>query len=286
MSSLYGGQALNLGFTASDSRPNVEKNRIRFRAALGLDELAGPWPMVSLRQVHSDLIHLVLEVPETTLAGDGLITSTPGVLLTVLSADCLPVMVVDLKRRAAGVFHAGWRGTLKRIVEKGVGAMRKAFGSDPKNLRAAIGPGIRACCYEVQSEVRYAFEAQFSYGRQLFHETQESAAVRQKYPLLFLTARAPGHSQLPRKTFLDLAQANHRQLLAAGVAEENIADVGLCTSCRTDLFFSHRREQGLTGRLMAAVGIKPRARSSRPSGAGKRSAGKARRHKGSSGNCA
>ena len=257
VSSRYGGKALNLGFTASDSRRNVERNRRRFRAALGVEDHAGAWPIVGLRQIHSDLIHQISEVPKTPLAGDGLISSTPAILLTILTADCLPVVLVDGERRAAGVFHAGWRGTLKRIVEKGVGKMRRAFGSDPRNLRAAIGPGIRGCCYEVQAEVRDAFEGQFSYAQELFRESQESDAVRPKYPLLFLTARAPGHSQLPGKLFLDLARANSRQLLQAGVPAENILDLALCTSCCTDLFFSHRRERGVTGRMMAAVGIKP-----------------------------
>jgi polyphenol oxidase len=105
--------------------------------------------------------------------------------------------------------------------------------------------------------VRDAFAGQFRYAPQLFRESQEIDEVRRKYPLLFLTARAPGHSRLPGKMFLDLAAANRRQLVAAGVPEENISDLALCTSCRTDLFFSHRRERGVTGRMMAAVGIKP-----------------------------
>jgi polyphenol oxidase len=257
VSSKYGGKALNLGFTTSDSRGNVESNRRRFRRALGVEDQRGAWPIVGLRQIHSDLIHLISEVPEPPLSGDGLITATPSILLTVLTADCLPIVVVDLNERAAGVFHAGWRGTLKRIVEKGVGEMRRAFGSNARNLRAAIGPGIRDCCYEVQSEVRDAFAGQFRYAPQLFRESQEIDEVRRKYPLLFLTARAPGHSRLPGKMFLDLAAANRRQLVAAGVPEENISDLALCTSCRADLFFSHRRERGVTGRMMAAVGIKP-----------------------------
>jgi copper oxidase (laccase) domain-containing protein len=149
--------------------------------------------------------------------------------------------------------------------------MRQTFGSDAANLHAVLGPGIRGCCYEVQSELRYTFEGQFSYAQELFREGQESDEIRRKYPLLFLTARAPGHSQLPRKLFLDLAQANRRQLLEAGVPAQNVCDVALCTFCRSDLFFSHRRERGATGRMMAAVGIKPQGRGYRVSRAGKSS---------------
>ena len=100
-----------------------------------------------------------------------------------------------------GVFHAGWRGTVKRIVEKGVGEMQRWFSTRPGDLRAAIGPGVHGCCYSVGPEVRTQFESQFEYGSKLFREVEESDPVREKYPLLFLTARAPGHSELPKKDF-------------------------------------------------------------------------------------
>jgi len=174
----------------------------------------------------------------------------------VLTADCLPVILADRKRRAVGVFHAGWRGTVQRIVEKGVGEMRKHFGSDPSNLVAAIGPGVQACCYEVGEEVRTKFEAQFAYAGSLFREVKESDPVREKYPLLFLTARAPGHSELPVKLFLDLVEANRRQLLDAGVPAKNIDVAAPCTACHTEMLFSYRAERGVTGRMMAAAGIR------------------------------
>ncbi|MFZ1132196.1 MAG: polyphenol oxidase family protein, partial [Terriglobales bacterium] len=151
----------------------------------------------------------------------------------------------------------GWRGTVKRIVEKGVGEMRKHFKSDPRSLMAAIGPGVQGCCYEVGEEVRTKFEAQFAYAASLFREAKESDPVREKYPLLFLTARAPGHSELPTKIFLDLVEANRRQLLDAGVPAKSITSVGPCTACHTELLFSYRAEKGITGRMMAAVGIRP-----------------------------
>jgi YfiH family protein len=255
-SRVYGGSALNLGFTKTDSKSAVERNRAAFLAALGAGGRR-PWPLITLRQIHSDLVHPVSAEPAEPLVGDGLITDTPGLLLAIQTADCLPVIVVDAKKRAVGVFHAGWRGTVARIVEKGVGEMRRYFGSRPHDLEVAIGPGVHNCCYTVGEEVRDKFHSQFAYAPALSHEVKESDPVREKYPMLFLTARAPGHSKLPVNIFLDLVEANRRQLLAAGVGRKNIDASPLCTSCQTDLLFSHRAEKGITGRMLGVVGIKP-----------------------------
>lgn len=266
VSRLYGASALNLGFTKQDSRADVERNRAIFVRALGAKELGvkevgggrHSWPLITVRQIHSDLIHAVDGVPEQPLAGDGIITDTPGLLVAIQTADCLPLILVDPRRRAVGVFHAGWRGTVKRIAEKGVGEMRRHFGSSPRSLLAAIGPGVRSCCYEVGEEIRTKFESQFSYAAKLFREVKESDPVREKYPLLFLTARAPGHSELPVKLFLDLVEANRLQLLDAGLLAKNIAANAPCTACHTDLLFSHRTENGITGRMMAVARIDPK----------------------------
>jgi YfiH family protein len=257
-SKAYGGHSLNLGFTKQDSRSTVERNRAEFLRQVGAAHGKQLWPLITLRQIHSDLIHCVSEAPHVQLAGDGLITNTPGILLSIQTADCLPVVLVDTKRRALGAFHAGWRGTVRRIVEKGVGEMRGCFGTRPQDIKAAIGPGIRGCCYQVGEEVRVNFESQFAYATGLFREVEESDPVREKYPLLFLTARAPGHSELPTNIFLDLAEANRRQLLDAGVPARNISESPLCTACRTDLLFSHRAEKGAAGRMMAVAGILPK----------------------------
>lgn len=256
-SKVYGKRSLNLGFTREDSRRAVEQNRTLFLRRLGALRKGQEWPQVTVRQIHSDLIHCVSEIPGAALTGDGLITQAPGLLLAILIADCLPVILADPRRRAVGVFHAGWRGTVKRIVEKGVGEMQRCFGTCPRDISAAIGPGVHGCCYSVGPEVRTQFESQFEYGSKLFHEVEESDPVREKYPLLFLTARAPGHSELPKKIFLDLVEANRRQLMAAGVAAKNISASPLCTSCRNDLLFSYRAEKGVTGRMMAVAGIRP-----------------------------
>jgi hypothetical protein len=257
VSRAYGGNALNLGFTKHDSRAAVERNRALFLNKLLVLKGRKTCPLITLRQIHSDLVHRVASLPEHPLVGDGLITNTPGLLLAVQTADCLPVILVDKKNRAVGVFHAGWRGTVKRIVEKGVGEMHRYFGTDPRNMVASIGPGVQGCCYEVGEEVRQKFHSQFAYAAELFREVKESDPVREKYPLLFLTARAPGHSELPVKLFLDLVEANRRQLLDAGLPAKNIDAPSPCTACHTDLLFSFRAEKGVTGRLMGVVGIRP-----------------------------
>ena len=253
----YGGKSLNLGFTKDDSRDNVEKNRRRFLVALGAADAGKPWPLVGLRQVHSDVIHIVTSPVPEPLAGDGLITHHPGIALAVMTADCLPVMVVDRKNRVAGVFHAGWRGTVQRIAEKGLGIIRREFGSAPQDIDAVIGPGIGGCCYEVGDELKAKFESQFAYAGELFHEVFDSNPVREKYPMLFMNMRAPGHGDTGPKLHLGLAEANHRQLLAVGVPESQISVLGQCTACNTRKFFSHRAEKGKTGRMMAVVGIRP-----------------------------
>ena len=117
----YGGRALNLGFTGGDDRKAVERNRAAFLKEVGAKDGKPALPLVTLRQVHSSVVYHVDSVPEHPLVGDGLITNTPGLLLGIQTADCLPVLLVDPVTRAVGAFHAGWRGTLARIVEKGAG---------------------------------------------------------------------------------------------------------------------------------------------------------------------
>jgi hypothetical protein len=142
-------------------------------------------------------------------------------------------------------------------VEKGVGEMVRYFGTVPRDIRAAIGPGVHKCCYQVGDEVRREFGTQFEYADKLFREVKDSDSIREKYPMLFLTSRAPGHSELPVNIFLDLVEANRRQLLTAGVSAKSISASPLCTSCHNDLLFSYRAEKGVTGRLMGMAGIRP-----------------------------
>jgi purine-nucleoside/S-methyl-5'-thioadenosine phosphorylase / adenosine deaminase len=256
-STVYGSRSLNLGFTKDDLRGRVEGNRKLFLSAAGAAIKNKPWPLVTLRQIHSDVIHVVRSPQPGPLVGDGLITNVPGIALGILVADCFPVLLVDGKNKAVGAFHCGWRPTIKRMVEKGLGIMRREFGTRAEDVYAAIGPGIQRCCYEVGEELKEQFESQFGYASELFHPVQDSDPVREKYPMLFMNQRAPGHGDLCIKLHLDLREANRRQLLALGVPEKNISALPDCTACNTRKFFSHRAEKGKTGRMMAVVGIKP-----------------------------
>lgn len=254
---------LNLGFTAADSRHAVIRNRQLLAEAVTGDAST---PLIALRQIHSNrLVHTVASDasrPHPQKA-DGHMTDEPGILLAIQTADCIPVLVADRKHRAVAAFHAGWRGTVQRTVESGIGRMRLAFGSRPQDLVAAIGPGIGLCCYAVGEEVLSAFESQFSYARELFREVYDSDPVRKKYPLLFLTQRAPGHSSLGPSLHVDLVEANRRQLLAAGLKPSSIRIIGGCTQCHRELFFSHRGSHGHAGRMMAVIGIRE-AQKNRP----------------------
>jgi len=193
VSKCYGGKSLNLGLTEEDTREAVGRNRELFFRAIGAVKRGKPLPSVAMKQIHSSIIHEISMIPGKPLAGDGLITRKDGIVLTVRTADCIPVLMVDPVERAIGSFHAGWRGTLARIVEKGVGEMRRAFRSEPENLRAAIGPGIHRCCYEVSDDMKEKFSAQFAYADELFEDVFSSDPVHDKYPLLFMNKRAPGH---------------------------------------------------------------------------------------------
>jgi polyphenol oxidase len=243
---------LNLGFTAADDRELVMQNRRLFAEAVAGDAQT---PLVTLRQFHSNLVvhaDAADAKRERPRRGDGLIADKPGFLIAIQTADCIPVLVADPRQRVVAAFHAGWRGTVKRIVEEGVGRMRLEFGSRPEDLIAAIGPGNRACSYEVGDEVLMEFESQFTYGRELFREVFDSDPVKKKYPMLFLNQRAPGHGPMGP------------QLLAAGVSQKAIAVISGCTQCHDKLFFSHRGSRGHAGRMMAVIGIRSRSRKSRP----------------------
>jgi polyphenol oxidase len=265
-STVYGHGELNLGWTKDDDPEVVAANRKRFlKATMDGAKFS---QVVTMRQFHSGRI-AVLEDEAGPLLGadgkakvraDGLLTGVAGRMLGVSTADCVPVLIVDKKRRVVGAFHAGWRGTLARIVERGVGTMRLRYGSKAGDLTAAIGPAIGACCYSVGEDVRFDFGSQFAYAPELFTEVYDSDPVKEKYPLLFLTARAPGHSNIGPQIHVDLQEANRRQLLDAGLKPGAIHVVGECTAC-TRLkagrlkYFSHRGEHGFTGRMMSVVGV-------------------------------
>jgi polyphenol oxidase len=247
-SAVYGGRSLNLGWTKEDEAALVAENRRRFVNAVGGGDRL---KLVGLRQVHSDTVWMVgeedgalegrLQTAEgkAVLEGDGLITDVPGVLIGVGTADCVPVLVVDGKKKVVAAFHAGWRGTVAGIVEVGIARMINEYGSRVEDLVAAVGPSIGACCYAVGHEVHKEFRTRFEYGEELFRVGSEEDLGR---------------------WYLDLWEANRRQLLDAGLAEEQIHMVGECTACSQDAsgamkYFSHRGESGVSGRMLSVVGV-------------------------------
>jgi polyphenol oxidase len=255
-------KVLNLGFTEWDPRARVLENQEKFVGAIGASKMR----VVALRQTHSDIVNLVDSANESRSEsdsrnaapqGDALITCQPGVLLVVQTADCVPILLADPKRRAIAAIHSGWRGTVRRIAAKALGRMQMDFGAKPEDVVAALGPGIGQSCYEVGSEVAAEFQAQFLNAREWFEGPFDRLADSDNEPnwLPWLTMKPPGHPPPPPRVHLDLIAANRAILEAAGIPARNISSSGLCTACRGDLFFSFRKER-TTGRMMAAIGIR------------------------------
>lgn len=224
---------LNLGLKKNDNRQRVMNNYTIFCEALNIDIKN----LVASDQVHGDEVLRVFEedrgkgiTRETDITGkDALITDCRNVALITYYADCVPLFFLDTKTPAIGLAHSGWRGTVKKIGEKTVKAMKNAFGTEPENLMAAIGPCIKKCCYEVDEPVIKELQKSFSYWEELVQE------------------KGDGH------WMLDLTEANRRLLLESGLKAENIYYNTYCTSCHHDLFFSHRADQGKTGSLAAVM---------------------------------
>jgi hypothetical protein len=180
--------------------------------------------LATLKQIHSSTCLSANGHAGLISEGDALLENTPGAVVAVKTADCIPILLVDERRRAVAAVHAGWRGTAAGIAGRAVDAMREQFGSEPSDLHAAIGPGIGECCYEVGPDVA----AQF--GR-----------------------TAPGMA--PRH-YLDLTGENRQQLLKAGVTEERIYASNLCTKCLSGDFHSFRRDREASGRLFSFAGVR------------------------------
>ena len=252
VSVLHGKRVLNLGFTEWDERARVRSNRNEFMSAVGANRM----PLVELRQIHSDVVHVVAAPLESAPQGDALTTCVRGLLLGVQTADCVPILLADTRHRAVAAIHAGWRGTLARITAKTVGRMRLEFGTEPRDVVAALGPAIGRCCYEVGPEVAQAYAAQFPEAAAWFDGPFAQLAIGEEpLALPWMTMMPPGHTPPAPRVKLDLRAANRWQLLDAGVPDAQIAVSDLCTACRTNLLFSYRREGAATGRLMAVIGM-------------------------------
>ena len=219
---------LNLSQVVGDDPAAVAANYERVCCAFGIRRSQ----MATCYQAHSADVLAVTAADGGRLVGQGdaMITDQPGVYLSMRFADCTPLLLHDPVRRAVGIAHAGWRGTLKNVAGAVVRAMVERLGCLPGDITAVIGPAIGPCCYQVGSEVIQAAEATYANAAEL------------------LQPRTGG------RYYFDLWEANRRQLVEAGVG--HVAVAGLCTACRTDRFFSHRAEQGQTGRFGAVIGYR------------------------------
>ncbi|VAV84433.1 FIG00003370: Multicopper polyphenol oxidase [hydrothermal vent metagenome] len=221
--------SLNTGMHVGDNPGDVAKNRRRIRECFGVEDRN----LIIVTQVHgTEVINIEKELPPETAEADAIITARSDIAVAVQTADCVPILFFDPDKNIICAAHAGWRGTLGNIAGKTVTAMKKNYGSDPAKIRAAIGPSIGPCCYEVSTEL---------IGR--FHDTLNHAG------------------QASKERHLDLPGINKVQLEEAGLACSNIDQTSICTACRSDLFFSHRYEadetRGInTGRQLSFI-MKP-----------------------------
>jgi YfiH family protein len=183
--------------------------------------------------------------------GDALITQERDIALALSFADCVPITFYDPVQQVAGIAHGGWRGTARGIVLTTIEEMQRHYGSRPQDIRAGIAPAIGPCCYEVSHEVQDLF-----LGHTTFNvlPTEERYRTRINESALFSTVQLPDGGESLR---LDLQTTNQNQLLMAGLAPEHIEIMRICTSCRTDLFFSHRKEEGRTGRFVVIMALTP-----------------------------
>ncbi|MGB8684058.1 MAG: peptidoglycan editing factor PgeF [Candidatus Binatus sp.] len=219
--------AMNLSYWVGDDERAVDTNWQRLRREVPALEI-----VARLNQVHGNVVHAATrDTAGLRPAGDGIVTAEPGVMLGIFTADCVPILMVDAKRRIAGALHAGWRGVIADIARVGVHAMVQ-LGARASDIRAAMGPSIGPCCFEVDAQLGERF------GNEIEGARNHTRAGR------------------PGKAFIDLRAIVHDQLERAGLAAANIASVGPCTRCGSDRFFSRRAAGGkTTGLQMSFVGF-------------------------------
>jgi YfiH family protein len=246
-----------------DNFEDVVRNR---QLALQALHLSGT-PNVTLWQIHSAQVLTMKRndpwrtdwdsmtyytkswTPEFIHQGDALVTQERGIALALSFADCVPITFYDPVQQVAGIAHGGWRGTARGIVLATIEEMQRHFGSRPQDIRAGIAPAIGPCCYEVSQEVVDLFLGRTSFDVQ---PTAERYRAWINESATFSTVQQPDGRESLR---LDLQTTNQKQLLMAGLAPEQIEIMRICTSCRTDLFFSHRKEEGRTGRFVVIMAL-------------------------------
>jgi YfiH family protein len=214
--------SLNLSSAVGDDETAVARNW-----SLVGDDLGG-LTIARMRQVHGDTVARSSKDAVDVGDADGMYTTDPGLALAVLTADCVPILMVAAHRRLAMALHAGWRGTAAGIAAVAVARARDALGVDPQDWLVALGPSIGACCYEVGADV----------GTRI---TERWGAMSDAW------------SPAGEKGHLDLRIANRHILNRAGLRDENIELVGSCTACSPERYFSHRQSRGDTGRQLSVI---------------------------------
>lgn len=230
--------SMNLSFTRGDDPENVKENFRRMGKAIGFE----PESLVLSHQTHTTNVRLVTETdrgkgftqPLDYENVDGMITDVPGLTLATFYADCVPLFFVDPVHRAIGLSHSGWKGTVNRMGAVTVQRMAEAFGTEPKHLRAAIGPSICQDCYEVSEDVALEFKREF------WEHADERLVYRKENG----------------KYQLNLWRANEIVLLEAGILPKHLAMTNVCTCCNPELMFSHRASHGKRGNLGAFLELK------------------------------
>ena len=230
--------SMNLSFSRGDDEANVRENFKRMAEAIGIE----PDSFVFAAQTHTTNIRKVTAVdmgkgilyPLDYQDVDGLITNEPGICLTTFYADCVPLFFIDPVHKAIGLSHSGWRGTVGKMGQETLRRMREEYGTDAKDVIAAVGPSICQDCYEVSEDVIEKFKESFDkiHWKDLFYEKENN-----KYQL-------------------NLWKANEIILLEAGVRKENIAVTNVCTNCNSDVLFSHRATKGERGSLAAFMALR------------------------------
>lgn len=229
--------SMNLNFKRGDDPDAVLENYHRMAAALNMRVE----DMVLSDQTHTTNVRVITEEdrgkgilkPQDYSDVDGMITNVPGIVLVTSYADCVPLYFVDPVRKAIGLSHSGWKGTVGHIGQKTVWKMHEVYGSEPKDIVAAIGPSICQSCYEVSDDVAEAFRANFT--------ADEAADI--------LLDKGNGKYQL------DLWKANWYVLTDAGILPEHLSVTDLCTACHPDLLWSHRKTNGQRGGLSAFLSL-------------------------------
>lgn len=228
---------LNFSQTQGDSAANVRHNLRRLSDDLNID----PSRITICRQVHGNTVAIVDSVPEEAPEADAVVTDRIGVFPAIRTADCLPILLLDPVKQVAAAIHAGWRGTVLRITRDVLRLMEHRFHCRPSDIVAALGPAIETCCYEVDDAVLVPFRLSIPDADRFItrHRVDEFDAKG------------------GRESFrIDLAGANRFELTAHGVPEAHIIATGLCTSCHSELFFSHRRDGTASGRHIAITGFR------------------------------